>query len=51
MKYQFFFPAGTTFTQLYVWWLRPLWCYGEYTYDCQLQKFREMLYEDLQFEM
>ena len=27
VKYQFF-PTGTTFTQLYVWF------YGEYTYDC-----------------
>ena len=38
-----FFPAGTTFTQLQVWWLRPLFIYSEYTYDCKLKKFREML--------
>jgi hypothetical protein len=25
-----------------VWWLRPLLCCGEYTYDCKLKKFREM---------
>jgi hypothetical protein len=32
------YPAGTTFTQLLVWWLRPLLCYGEYTYDCNWKK-------------
>jgi hypothetical protein len=37
------FPARTTFVQLYVWWLSPLLCYGEYTYDCKLKKIREML--------
>ena len=42
VKYQFF-PTGTTFTKLQVWWLCPLLCYGEYTYDCKLKKFREML--------
>ena len=41
VKYQFF-PAGTTFTQLLVWWLHHLLCYGEYTYDSKLKKFREM---------
>jgi hypothetical protein len=63
LRYQFF-PAGTTFTQLYVWWLCPLLCYDEYTYNCELKKFREMLlmtlahnqqtsltsYEDFQLE-
>ena len=38
-----FFPTGTTFTQLYMWWLRPLLCCGEYKYDCKLKKIREML--------
>jgi hypothetical protein len=42
VKYQFF-PAGTTFTQLQVWWLCPLWCYSEYIYDCKLKKFRQLL--------
>jgi hypothetical protein len=37
VRYQFF-PAGTTFTKLYVWWLRPLLCYGEYTHDCKLKQ-------------
>jgi hypothetical protein len=41
VKYQFF-SHGTTFTQLQVWWLRPLLCYGEYTYHCRLKKFHEM---------
>jgi uncharacterized membrane protein YedE/YeeE len=43
VKYLLFFSVGSTFTQLYVWWLRPLLCYGEYTYDCKLKKFPEML--------
>jgi hypothetical protein len=42
VRYQFF-AAGTTFTQLYVWWLRPLLCYGEYSYDYKLKKFCDML--------
>ena len=25
-----------------MWWLRPLLCYGEYTYDCKLKTLREM---------
>ena len=29
-----------------MWWLRPLLCYGKYTYDCKLKKFREMLLKD-----
>ena len=37
------FSRWTTFAQLEVWWLRPFLCYGEYTYDCKLKKFREML--------
>ena len=42
VRYQFF-PAGTTFTQLYVLWLPPLLCYGEYTYDYKRKKICEML--------
>jgi hypothetical protein len=42
VKYQFFL-TGTTLTQLYMWWLHPLLCYGEYTYDWKLKKFCEML--------
>jgi hypothetical protein len=42
VRYQFF-SAGTTLTQLQVWCLRPFLCYGEYTYNCKLKKFREML--------
>jgi len=38
-RYQFF-PSGTAFIQLQVWWLCPLLCYGEYTYDCKLKKIR-----------
>jgi hypothetical protein len=45
-----------------VWWLRPLLYYGEYTFDCRLKKFHEMLlttlaqtimtsYEDFQFTL
>jgi hypothetical protein len=29
-------------------WLRPLWCSGEYTYDCKLKKFREILLTTLE---
>ena len=38
-----FSPAEATFTQLWVWCLRPLLCYGEYKYNCKLKKFHEML--------
>jgi hypothetical protein len=36
-----FFPRNyfyITISELEVWWLRPLLCYGEYTYDCKLKK-------------
>ena len=36
------FSSGNIFTQLQVWWLRPLLRYGEYIYDGKLKKFREM---------
>ena len=48
VKYQFF-PAGTTFTQLEVWWLHPFLCYGEYTYNYKLKKFCEMLLTTLTY--
>ena len=41
------FPAGTTFTQLSMSWLRPLLCHGEYTHNCKLKQFREMLLTNL----
>jgi hypothetical protein len=43
MWYISFFPP-----ELQMWWLRPLWCYGEYTYDCKLKKIREMLLPTLE---
>ena len=42
-----FFFAGTTFPQLIMSWLRPLFCHGENTHDCKLKQFREMLLTNL----
>ena len=58
VRYQLF-PVGTTFTKLYVWWLRPLLCYGEYTHDCKLKQYSAKCwhinnmtsYKDFHFEM
>jgi hypothetical protein len=48
-RQQHFAPAGTTFTQLEVWWLHPFLCYGEYTYNYKLKKFCEMLLTTLTY--
>ena len=45
VKYQFFSLQNYFYTTIsvVVTSLRPLLCYGEYTYDCKLKKIREML--------
>ena len=40
----FFPPELLLHNYMYVvWWLRPMLCYGEYTHDCKLKQFREMI--------
>jgi hypothetical protein len=46
VRYQFFFPAGTTLHNCKYDGLRPLLRYGEYTYNCKLKKIPRNVIDD-----